>query len=190
MNRKILFFVILGLITAALTIGGCRLFSTHIDTSDTYTQSLLKDKAVKEVRAKINFWWFCFGDPTAFVTVGETIYVDRETWLKDINSRRTTFLQATLTHESMHVLRQSKMGLTTWLSFYVFSKSFRWEEEKAAHRAGWVVEVARGVMFDTYDSFAKYVSGPAYYGMVSYDEAYKFMVDTFAELRAEKAKKQ
>ena len=190
MKRKILLFIIGISIAAATTISGCRLFSTHIDTSDPYTQSLLKDKAVKEVRAKTNFWWSCFGDPKAFVTVGETIYVDRETWLKDIDSRRTTFLQATLTHESTHVLRQAKMGLTIWLSFYVFSKSFRWEEEKAAHRAGWVVEVARGVMFDTYDSFAKYVSGPAYYGMVSYDEAYKFMVDTFAELRAEKAKKQ
>jgi hypothetical protein len=186
--RKSLLFIAFGLIAAATTISGCRLFSTHIDTSDPYSQSLLKNTPIKEVRAKTPFWWFCFGDLGNFVTIGETLYVDKKEWFNDVNLRYTEFLQSTLSHESTHAIRQAKMGLTTWVLFYVCSKSFRWEEEKAAYRAEWAMEIDADIKLDTYDSFAKWVSGPNYYGMVSYEEAYDFMVNTVAEL-TKKAKK-
>lgn len=177
------------MIIMAATMSGCRLFSTSIDTSDSYTQNLLKGQAIKEVRAKMGIWGW-FGDPQAYVTIGETLYVDKESWTNDLKRHRGIYLHSILAHESVHTLRQANMGTTYWILMYVCSKSFRWEEEKIAYKAGWNIEVDAGIPFHEgdYDYFAKYASGPLYYHMTSYEEAYNFIREAITQLKEKKTK--
>jgi hypothetical protein len=77
---------------------------------------------------------------------------------------------ATLIHEETHYARQREMGIGEYAARYVFSSSFRLEEELTAIRPQVEYLVSRGARFDIVDR-ARRLSGAEYLWAARYDEA-------------------
>lgn len=90
---------------------------------------------------------------------------------------------AVLTHEREHAVREHaySLGVDAWLTKYMLDRNFRWDEEKA----GWKLEIlylqSHGEFVDAKAMAADLNSNYRFGGrMVSYDEAYKWILDVLA----------
>jgi len=179
LRRFLLFILSIMLLVLGFPLAccSCKFFSTHIDVDSTLEKSL-KNKGIAEVRFRSSIWSLFVPKNADFLAIGNTIYVDWQTWETEKNNE--SYLQPHITHESIHASRQASTGLFIWLAWYFLSPSFRWQEEKLAYTAQWRSEIDYGLEFDeiNFESFALIASGPAYHNMVSQNEAYKFIKET------------
>lgn len=83
-------------------------------------------------------WYASFlGGENTITTVGDTVYVED---LDDYMAKRpagSPRYDSVMLHEKVHSYRQHQIGVSLWLSKYLSSRSFRWEEESL----GWYVQL-------------------------------------------------
>ena len=82
----------------------------------------------------------------------------------------------TIAHETVHIKREREQGLVRYGFKYLFSRSFRFEEELHAIAAQMKVYKDYGLVFDI-SKRAKMLSGPIYVYCVSYNEAKQRLED-------------
>lgn len=112
-------------------------------------------------------------------TVDHFLFVKNlEAWKKSFPAG-SIWREALLRHERVHTFRQRKYGLQKWLAKYATDKKFRWREERIANYVGLTYLKSKGAFFDI-EKHAKFLSGSAYFNMVSYDEAKKFLLEVQA----------
>ncbi len=87
-----------------------------------------------------------------------------------------------LDHESIHVARQHARGMVPWHLLYVLSRSFRWQEERAAYHSSLRRARTRGAAPDEAERerLAAALSGATYLFMTSKGEARAFIDRTLA----------
>lgn len=116
------------------------------------------------------------GSKTAISTIGRTAWVaDLDAWLKR-NQPGSPMYRAILRHEQEHARRQLAMGTAKWLKRYLSDKAFMWAEEQI----GWywqITELQRLRQRVYPEGVARILSGKTYKGMVSYDDALKWVRD-------------
>ena len=99
------------------------------------------------------------------VTYGDTIHCH-----VDIGPQKTA-------HESVHVSRQTSMGVDKWWEEYFENSAFRLEEEVLAYKeeVKWVRKVYkdRNVRFKVISQICKDLSSPMYGKIISYSDAWK-----------------
>lgn len=96
------------------------------------------------------------------------IYVPMSMYQKLISSNPDVWSVARLIHEQEHIRRQKRVGFLVWVLKYIFSKSFRYEEEIAADIAKLKFVKENGL--DPYIEIrAKQLSGWLYLWPVSYE---------------------
>jgi hypothetical protein len=144
-------------------------------------------------RIRIHRWWgarkHCYG------CVGNTLFKPRSLAAGgiDIREEHFAFLQgkipataqekmihAILVHENTHSERQFQAGVWRHQLRYVFSKSFRLKEEKAAYKAQ-IEQMVRYQFRVRILKIAESMSGEVYRRMVGFDEARRWVSDTVRE---------
>ena len=107
-------------------------------------------------------------------TIGDTIYTSNLVRWKKAHDVGTIRREYVLRHERVHSFRQEKYGVSKYLVKYATDKAFRWREEKLANYAAINYLISRKIPLDV-DNLARFLSGPAYYDMISYKEAETFI---------------
>lgn len=112
-------------------------------------------------------------------TIGHYCYVsDMKQWKLDY-PEGSPDREALLLHEQVHAKRELATGLTVWLTLYVTSAKFRWQEEQIGYelQIRHMYKNGRGINAEI---FAKMLS-QEYQSlggqMVSYEEALKWLQD-------------
>ena len=105
-----------------------------------------------------------------YFTVSSHVYVrDLEQWKKDHPPGYSRNL--ILIHERIHAYRQSKQGIVRFINCYIFSKSYRWNEELLATYAEMQYMKSQGRKTFNFESTANTFSGEGYFHMVSKEKA-------------------
>ena len=131
-------------------------------------------------------WRNIFSNSRLYTAWGETLLKPRKLshGQPDINYQHFSFLDgrtkpsttqeriihAVLCHEQAHSERQIKIGLYCWVVKYKWSKSFRLNEEKIAHKAEFKMLMKYQFKIKP-DVYAQEMSGKAYGNMISYEDA-------------------
>lgn len=178
--------VVTGLVMLGSLTSGCRAVA-HLSSAqtDVKTEAVEGLSHLTGIRYRSSFFDSFMPNSTTVMTVGENIFVNKEYWEErfDPNSVQD---QALMIHENEHAKRQFDMGVEIWLWRYIFSKSFRWQEEQAGIEAEWrwlyVTQgytppegVGRAFFINRYSDFLV----ESYQGMVSKEEAMEWLVELF-----------
>ncbi len=123
------------------------------------------------IRIKKGFWWFIplLSKYTANA-IYPNIYLPEEVYINLESDNPKPRYVGTLIHEQSHIKRQKEVGWLKWGMRYVFSSSFRYQEELAAIKEQVNYLRKQGVEYDVEKS-ARYLSGPLYLWCVSYEKA-------------------
>jgi len=87
------------------------------------------------------------------------------------------------THEKTHIIQQRHMGVEEWWNIYIANKSFRLNQELEAYRnqvkylKEHTEEMTRNERKGWFKKIATDLSGHIYGNMISYDEAYKAIME-------------
>lgn len=109
------------------------------------------------------------------------IYIPRSMYQKLISDNPDVWSIARLIHEQEHIKRQKRSGFAVWVLKYIFSRTFRYEEEVAADIPKLKFIKEKGL--DPYiEVRAKQLSGWLYFWPVSYLEAKKRLDDIWNNL--------
>lgn len=84
--------------------------------------------------------------------------------------------EADLVHERVHAIRQDEVGIFMYMLHYKTNPKFRLQEEKLAYYIGMRHYMRHGHPVDT-AYYANALSSDTYEGMISYDEAKKWVED-------------
>ena len=97
------------------------------------------------------------------------IYIPQSMYQKLISTSPDVWSVARLIHEQEHIRRQRRVGFLVWALKYIFSKSFRYEEEISADIPKFKFIKKKGL--DPYIEIrAKQLSGWLYFWPVPYKE--------------------
>lgn len=85
------------------------------------------------------------------------IFLNKNRYEEFINNEQTAYTKAIIAHESVHVMRQSEMGLLKFILLYTFSRKFCLNEELIAIQEEMRIYKQHNKTYDT-DRCARFLS--------------------------------
>ena len=126
----------------------------------------------KDVEIKICRWLI---NPWAVGIAFKKIYIKEKYWYTLSDAEKEEVLK----HEYYHIISQRKQGSLRWLIKYIFSNSFRLQEEIGAYLPNIYSEIKRtGNKSMVLKEYASILSGDTYLDSIKYEKALKMLIKT------------